>query len=374
MRLTAKGMLLWCLCWVAAPMAAAADAYEDFCRQLEEQVNQGNLAFITGNLDTPHMIERLVEAVDPPQKHLEDVRSMGQAAYDALGGYLKAVESVRCKRLLKDERLGTVALVRANLEKGDFAFWGLALHGADQGQVRIHGWRTFDTGWWMHEILADLTRLMLKPPGRAEMMATYFLNDAEPSNVIDFMSAVREENAEKAVELYQRLPPSIQDSPVVIIQYERVTRSLGDENWHTALEKVAATRDERHPAHLIAVNHFINKGEYKKAYKTLDKAEKALGPDAALDSFRASIALTAKDYRKAYRYARAAIRADRDFEGTYWHLMDALVADGKFHEAALTIGILEGRFGYSFDADELAGVDEDYNRFVASEAFQRRGG
>ncbi|MBD3619482.1 MAG: hypothetical protein HUJ28_08410 [Chromatiales bacterium] len=367
---TGSGLVL------SSPAAAGQQdtaGHEQFARELEAGLNAGETALFNRAFDQERFLARVLNGL-PESRELEQVRDGMRQGLSQVGEAVlqRMSDDYAFKYLRARERNGNLALLY-RVDLGDEGLNYMELETLEQGgELRIVDWYDHASAQTYSEAVRQALLVAL-PLDRGALERVFGINKADDKTVSQFLELARlqrERRFDEWLAGYEKLTPKVRDSRIMVLLRVFNANSSGDEQaYREALAAAAQQFGDRPEMALLLVDHYLYNGEWARAHEALDNLNRYTGGDAAIDGMRANIYLLAEDDAKALTWAQRAIDGDADYEEPYWTRLQANVNQGRFEAAVTDLEVLEQRFAYEFDVEQLASLD-GYQAFGRSAAFR----
>ncbi len=257
-------------------------------------------------------------------------------------------------------------LFRINLEES-FVYWRFRLEQSATGW-RIVDWYDHRIGFWYSEFAAHLFTMILPETTHSQKIKAMLL-DKPPATVSDYVSAINQDKHEEALQLWHELPETARYHPLLMLFRVDAAEYVSNEAWQKAAADFHHHHKDKPQHHTLLIDYFITQKKIAQTLSQIEALEKFVGDDGPLHYLRASLYRELEKFDSAVEHARLALERDRDFEQTYWLLLDMLVYTARYDDAAFLLGLIERRLMFRFDAEKLAALP-DYGKFVESKAYQ----
>ena len=347
--------------------------HERFARELEAGLNAGDTALFNQAFDQERFLARVLSGL-PESRELDQVRDGMRQGLSKVGEAVlqRMSDDYAFKYLRSRERNGNVALLY-RVDLGDEGLNYMELETVEQGgELRIVDWYDHASAQTYSEAVRQALLVAL-PLDRGALERVFGINKADDRTVEQFLELARlqrERRFDEWLAGYEKLAPEVRDSRIMVLLRVFNANSSGDEQaYREALAAAAQQFGDRPEMALLLVDHYLYNGEWDRAHEALDNLNRYTGGDAAIDGMRANIYLLAEDDAQALTWAQRAIDGDADYEEPYWTRLQANVNQGRFDAAVTDLEVLEQRFAYEFDVEQLASLD-GYQAFGRSAAFR----
>ncbi|MCH8045687.1 MAG: hypothetical protein IID44_18405 [Planctomycetes bacterium] len=270
------------------------------------------------------------------------------------------------KLRVRDDRKSILFRFIGSKESPGLAYHDMLVARKPRGTIRIVDVYISTTGEFFS---STLRRLFLPVAVSKSRSALQSLTNKESEFVkyIDQFGqmglAVKRKQFRRVLQIYSRLPESVQKDKNILMLRLLAAKELDDEAYLDAM----GAFQKYHPGDpcldIILIDAFIINEEYDKSLAAVDRLDEWVGGDAYLDVIRSNICLIKEDYAKVKKYAERAIKAEPTLVEAYWALVDVSLAESNFEETSRLLRLLNDKFEIEFD--DLTTVPE-YSEYVKS--------
>ena len=350
-------------------------AYDDFGRAMAEAFNERDAGFFSRSLDRNVIIARIVDDF-PESNELRDVRRGMEQAIGQVGErIMQSMYAHSQAKFVRTRYRDGVHQVLLRIDHGEEGLSYLEFETRKTGnnQLKVVDWTDHALGQRYTESVRQALALIL-PLDRTVMervLGINGLNNADVKIFIELARLQREQRFDEWLSTFPTMSAKTRDSRIMQLVYVTVASYSGNEAaYRDALESLAEKFGDDPRLALILIDQHVYSEDWAAAHAALDRLNEYTGGDAALDAMRANIFLLSGDIPNTGVWAQRAIDGDPDYEDPYWARLEYNVASGRFADAVRDLKILEDRFDYRFDAEQLAQT-EGYARFSRSPEYQR---
>ncbi|GAB1264863.1 hypothetical protein [Aurantivibrio infirmus] len=223
---------------------------------------------------------------------------------------------------------------------------------------RIKNIFTYGTDIWVSEAMAGAMTLLAQ--------ASQDPSSNTNSTLMQFVNAANALPA-RAVFLYDKLSPELQNSEFIQSIYIKSAVSLSDEQYQEVMKNIV-DRTKVDEFVLAKMGYYRLSQEHKLTIKYLDLLNKKTGGDLELDLMKAESYLAMGDNKNYSKTLRDAITNHPSNDSTYYTALMLFAQQGHYHEATLVLEILRDEFDTVFDIEILASFAE-LKDFVDSSVF-----
>jgi thioredoxin-like negative regulator of GroEL len=363
-----------------AKPAAAQPSLEEIGSEIATVLNERDQQAFVRMLDLERLAYRIAATMYDSEKERQDyVRGFSSGGNAdkltrVLFAQLKNQEQVSAKFMRvverhRDRRL----LVRIDLGDMGFDYAEYVVERDALGVSKIVDWYTLSGGELISTSVGALSRLVLDPaPAFLKTLFGLQTIDQETVRRMRHISDLRVKGQFKeAYSEMDKLPPEIAGSRIILTQRVALASASGDEAmYRAALEQLAQRYADQPEAAFMLIDHHMYKQDYERCLKAIGNMEERVGVDGLTHMLRANINVLANRLDDAARSAREGVRAEPDFAGVRFTLVDILIAQEHFDEAVTEFRTLESDFGYEFSREALH-AQPTYAKFVVSPAFKQ---
>ena len=336
----------------AAPVTN--DEGRAFARALETAVASGHVEAFDRMIDWDAVLDTATSglgATDSLRKAFsEGVRKGFREGAGFSGAIVSAVkEGGRYSLLrLQSNRKRPSFLVRFILPAGGLNYHEFLIARRPDGQVKAVDLYIFTTG----ELISQTLRRSFVPAVAHDARSLIErLTGAEQDYVkhlskFEAMSrALIGKRPAEALEVYRRLPPSLQKDKNALMIRCQAARTMGDDREYSrAMEDFRAAYPKDASVDFISIDYYLLKKQFSEALACVDRVEKAVGGDPFLQTLRAGISIEKGDLEAARKCLQTAIDQEPTLQVSYEGLINVTLQQHKFAETLKALRLLKERF------------------------------
>jgi len=247
-------------------------------------------------------------------------------------------------RLLRihDQGNRRLALFRVLLPKGRVNYHDAVLVRRPDGNVAIADVYFFLPGEMASQTVRRALLESEQSQGRTVRLRAGEGDLAKSARLISKMSSsVREGRPKEALEIYARLPLSVQQDKTVMLMRIMAAQQVDDQELPAAIEAFGSRYPDDPSLGVVALDVHLVKRQYAAALKGIDRLETAIGGDPYLDALRARVYEETKDYARSRAAAEKALAADPTLDDARWSLVRASLGEKQFGETTRLLRQLE---------------------------------
>lgn len=239
------------------------------------------------------------------------------------------------------------------------------------GKVLTWDYHSFSTGERASEILrrmwtpavADMDPEIKKHMGKDNRELAEHLDD-----IIGIQQAFLQGDLAKAVDLYNKLPESLQINKQTMMLVMNARFQAGDMDGYAAmLERFAEAYPNAANLEIAYIDyHFINE-QYDEVLKMVESLDRRVGGDIYLNVYRANVAYHRGDYAKACELIDEGLDEDRWLEDLYWSGVEFAMSQNDWPRVSKMLTGLEAIGVELLDLTEL----DYYADYVTTDEYER---
>jgi hypothetical protein len=353
-----------------------SEEYDWAGRQIAAALNSGNAKDFALAIDKDALLDRVFDGMSQDEKRVKKIRSELYRALDQVGAVISKnlgengrLTFVRSRSIGSEHR----ALVRVDLGDQGLNYLDFILHKDKEGTIRIIDWHDYAQGQMYTDSLAQAL-VLLMPDEKSlieKLLGKGKVDRNAAREMLELSKLARQQKYAEWLKKYNDASDKIKYNRLTLITRAMISSAINDnDQYRLALGDIHKYLGDDPTLSLVLLDYYFYEGDFRTAHMALDRLDKYVGGDAAIDGLRANIFLTEKKYPSSISFARRAIEQDPGYEGAYWTLLDAGV-NAKLYEISVeAIKELEVKFGYTFNPKKLAET-EGYEEFAESASFAK---
>ena len=369
-------VLVLCLAGASRSQSGAAPidkAYHDFARKIEQTVSQGNGRLLDTAFDVDILVERMLGGRGISANIIGGIKQGVRRGLD-LGTRLNGIVAKGGSyNLLKLHRQGDEirALYRLQAE-GGLNYHDIILVKKD-GRVRIADIYVFISGEYMsatmrRPVLPVITRHEKSPltkllTGESEYVKSF-------AHIMSMTDAIRAGKPDEALAIYGKLPASVQrDKSVMLLRFNAATRKGSDSaEYRQAMADMERLFLDDPCLPLLALDLYMLRKDYAKAFKAIDTIEKATGDKAYTDFLRGNIYYMQHKLGQARAALELSIKQEPALLPAYWSLITLALETKDWAAVSRWLTRAEKNAGVQLvDLEEV----EAYAEYVKTEEYRK---
>jgi len=350
-------------------------SYSTLCRELASALTARDGELINSYLDRDTFKRRVFTGLELSKTRMQALHKRIDSIIQRLGAVMVSqfpeqtqVDFLRLHRADENSAPGVQCLLRIDLDDEGLTYWSVRL-AEHEGQIRVEDWYNHslaqDGSWALR--YANKLLLSNDPRWLEETYGNTIFYGITRKLVANYMAAIEKRDVAKIEKIYTLLPPELQSNSFILL-LRMIAVGSDEKAYRRALDDIHRHLQGQQCYSLVLVDYYFYREEYAAAHTEIDRFAELIGGDAALDAMHANLTLLSGDYQAGIDYSRRAIENDPNHEGTYTTLYELLIKMERFDDAVAVLVLLEQRFGYQFDPDELV-KDAAYHAFAKSGPF-----
>lgn len=368
----------------AAPSTqpAAASLTEEEClafgESIELFIEEGNAQAFTDKID----LEAVMERATGDFKDMEEAR---RAFMNGVRDSMMRSHGVAGQIISQAELGGSYRLLRVHEKDGHKrALFRMLL--PDQGGVNYHDWllekrpngeiKAVDIYIFLSaELLSVSWRrgfLPLAAEASKSFLARLTSSESEYIKNIEKLPAMtralRSGQHHQALEVYNKMPESMQRDKNILILKIQATSMIGCDEHMATLEDFRRFHPDDACIDMMSIDVHTYNEDFDKALACLDRLERSVGGDPYLNVLRASTLLLQGKDAEAKKLAGKAIEEEETLLDAYWALITVSLRQNSYDETLALMNDVESNFDVEFyDLETIP----DYAGFIESPQYQQ---
>ncbi len=136
----------------------------------------------------------------------------------------------------------------------------------------------------------------------------------------------RERNWRQALQTYQELPASVQESKPAMTMRLLATQSISDADYLATIDDFRKHYPNDPMIDLISVDAYVLRKKFDQALEAIDRVDKAIGGDPYLKVLRGNVLLRENKLKEASEMVQGALAKDPSLLRAYYALIDISLA------------------------------------------------
>jgi hypothetical protein len=353
---------------LAAPTAKQAPTaprtvnpeYVDFAKEIEKTVATADANAISDKFDWEALLATAGSGLGLSSKVLRNEAAAFKKEVRKPGAIVAVLASTKKQngsfQLLnvQEAKRGATALYRVLQNKdGGLNYVRFSLTKQPSGQIRVIDIYNFMSGENVSQTIRRSAIIPLVAHQSRGLLARLsgIDNDTMKSHsvILALIQSVRSGRGEEALDLYYKLPPSLQTDKTYLLLRLTAAQVAGDQPYAKAIDACRAAYPNDRSVDLISIDGFLGKKQYAEAIKCIDRLDKSVGGDPYLKLIRAGTGVLMGDLAIGKASAEDAIRADPTLIGARRVLIMIALKENALDKALGHVRIIERDFPSAVD-------------------------
>jgi hypothetical protein len=354
---------------------ARQEAFRSGIATIVESLNLGTFDLFVSSINREEFVDRILGLRLVAQKLQRDFREDMQMQFGSLiqGGFVVTEDGVKATLLGVESRGDRGrAVVRFNLPELQFGYHEYELILDRKNRVVVVDWVDFLRGEQFTNGVGE--SLVMALPSKQAVRKLIDYKNIKESDLFQFtelLKAARDRQAERYVDIINKLNPELQRQRIVVLNTVRLTKTINNRRMmRTALIQMANYFPEDPLFSLMLLDYYVPSKMYEEAITALQRTYDEFGfDDAAMEARLSAIALVMGDSAEANVYADKSIALEPGLELGWWSALRARVALSNFAGAAEALQQLETQYGHSLGPEALQ-RDKSFEALLASDEYK----
>jgi len=348
-----------------------ASECEEFAEQFLAKLRAGDAPGATALWDHDALLNRATGGIDAPPGlrdwYHAQLRERHKQSGGIVGMLLKSIGSganirkLRCRSVEGESRAllrlvdpaGAVTYLDFVLVRGDGVVRAVDFHALVAGELFSHGLRRE----YLMMVANESGGVLEKLTG---VETDWVKHHADMKRLMESM----ETQPQEAQRIYRSLPERLRNEKTLLLLHMSLASASGDdETYFAALERFRELHPKDPAIDLLSIDSYAAKGDFAQALAAIDRVDKQVEGDIALNLYRSTVHLLAQRFDQARELAQNVIVAEPDLVSAYWLLVRVSLAEQDFDETLRLLKTIAERFGTP--TDDFA-RDEEYAGFIKS--------
>lgn len=278
-------------------------------------------------------------------------------------------------RRVESTEFGPCALVRLTTAQGacDYQRWMLLEN--DQGNLVGVDFHSYIAGETLSESIERIFLLAIPHDDRNFIQKLFDQKNwgqDDGQQLVNLFQAVQKGDNQKVIGIYRAMSAKMKDEKFVLLATASAVSELDETMYVRLLEKFRKKYPGEVAADIASIDVHFMKNDFDQMFKTIDRVEDFVGPDAHLQLLRAGGYITTGKTEKVMEILQKAIEIEPYYESPYWSLVELAVKEKKFGLVTQTLKALVTLYGYNefaFEGEELYAPYLTTPEFKEFEAF-----
>lgn len=353
-------------------IAPAHDSKEALGMAFSEYFNERDADKLAELFDLKAFSDRIGGKVFSRKSDIKDFTSGFMSSYgadstfvsDLMGEGFQASAQAKFLRVSDGE-----PVVRIDYPEGGHEYMLLEF-GAKKNINKIVDIFLLSSGKYSTDAIAGVVQLVVKPSTSA--LKRFFdvkeINEDVKESLAQIFTHIEANESQKAYDLIEALPQGLRASRSMIDMALTLGEKLNDTEYRKQLSRLDKFYGNDPGTSFMLIDHHFYNEDYAKASASVERIQKKLGNDAALEGLMASLTMSQGKFVEMAGHAKKAIALEPDFEDGYWVLISAYNSLNAYDKMVPIFKQIETLFDYEFVAESFAG-DEYYTEFIKSKEF-----
>lgn len=286
-----------------------------------------NPAGVNRVMDWDELADRALVNLDLSKKNLSSAKR-GMKEGGAIAGFhqqLHQIAKSKSNRVLsvRDVEGETRALCRFYSIEGGVTYIDFIFHRDKAGKVRAADFHSVMTGERMSEtmekIMMELASsmnpsFMERLSGEQSLLAKHLTD-------IKNVRAMATASPGAAMTFFKKLPAELQTRKELMMMRIQIASELDESEYLSALQDFRNRFPNDPAAALHSIDFFILQEEYSQAITSIDKLDRMVGGDQALDALKAAVHQMNGETEKSVQLLESVIAAEPEFRPAYENLI-----------------------------------------------------
>lgn len=254
-------------------------------------------------------------------------------------------------------------------DAGGLNYHDLELARSPDGQVKAHDMYIVAAGEPISQLLRRNLIFIARHESRnlldrlTKKESAYYKHLPQLSTLTQLVQSGQDQ---EAMQLYNSLPPEVQqEKPVQIIRM-RAAQRLSEDEYSQALSDISRLFGNDPAMGLLMIDGYLLKEQYDEAMQTVNQIDSSLGGDPYLNSLRANVLLLKGDLDGARKLSDRAVAEAPDVIDCYWGAITIALGQKDFDRVAEMLNAVGEKFELEFN--DMTQIPE-YAEFVQSPQY-----
>ncbi|MGI8604570.1 MAG: tetratricopeptide repeat protein [Verrucomicrobiales bacterium] len=347
---------------------------EAFGKQLEDQINDGQLKEVAGLIDFDPLLEAAFAGID--WRENEETRGFHNELVRSLrvdpAQILKSLAGARAKFLrVRDTPRGQAVVIRCILHNGGSTYLEVFARPAPDGKLAIREIHNHATGVAVEEALRSIV-ITIVPSLDVSFLDRMFggrqkIDAAAFSQLAD---AFKRKDVVQAKAAFAKMPAELKRARPVFMSYLQVLMdNPQDPAYLAALEEGQRIYGADPTLDFLRIDLHLLQNDYSAYDACLRRIEGMLETDAHLLTLRGIGYVEGRDYVAADAVLNQAVAIEPDFENAYRLRFKLAVLRRSYAEAITTLDELDRHFGEQW-SPEKSDASAAFQEFLQSPEYR----
>jgi len=184
--------------------------------------------------------------------------------------------------------------------------------------------------------------------------------------VAEMANALNRGEPERAIEIYAALPESFQRLKPAMIVRVLALEQTDDPQYSTAIDEYRTAFPSDANLDFLSFHSYFSRGDYRSAEGAIDRVEREIGADSALQLWRARLSLAEEKIDDADRLVAEVLAANPRDLPAHWFLVDLSLQQREFKRTASILTKI--RDDFRIELDDLTELPA-YSEFIRSQEY-----
>jgi tetratricopeptide (TPR) repeat protein len=339
-----------------------------------DSLNQGSFDLVANSIDRNDFMARVfgLRLIDQRVKREFTEQMKFQLPNLIKSGFVNTKDGFKAV-LLGIESRGDRgrAVVRLDLPELQFSYHEYELRLDAKNRVVVVDWTDYMQGERFTDGVGS--GLVMAAPSKLaarKLVESKSVTDADMFQFGELLKAARDRDAERYVDIINKLTPELQRERIVVLTSVQLTKSARNRRLIRAALMQMAKYFPSDPLYsLMLLDYYVPTKKFDEALTALRATHVKLGfDDAAMEARLSAITLALGNVADASAHAKRALDLEPGLELAWWSALRARVAAEDYAGAVAALGKLEKDFGHTLGRAELE-RDKSFASLLASAVF-----
>jgi thioredoxin-like negative regulator of GroEL len=366
-----------------APVISYGHSIDDgdartFAETIEKTAASGDLAALDKNFDWDELYRIASDGLGVPRASGQEFLKGLTGSLRREGGLMRVIAESGSHgggfRLvhMQNRKGPKSALFRLNPDdQGGISYLRTILGRRGNGPIKVVDVYVFMAGENLSQTLRRSMLTLLSAQNSRSLLDRLTGKEADFAKAVPtsaaLSDAVRNKRGREAMELFDKLPSSLQKDKTYLIMRVIAAQQLNDEEYQRAIESYQSQFPNDPSLDLLVIDSYLIKKQYKQALLSIERLNRAVDGDNYLTLLRAKVDLLMGDLIAAETAAQEAADEDPTLVDARMTLVLVSLRRKDFKETLQRLQALERDYRVRF---EDLRTQAEYTEFVNSPQFQ----